>query len=30
MGRPVAGLLDHYRWAEQFLEKNRARLAAGA
>jgi pre-rRNA-processing protein TSR3 len=30
MGRPVAGLLDHYRWAAQFLEKNRARLAAGA
>jgi pre-rRNA-processing protein TSR3 len=30
MGKPVAGLLDHYRWAAQFLERNRARLAAGA
>jgi pre-rRNA-processing protein TSR3 len=28
--RPTAGLLDHYRWAELFLERNRARLAAGA
>jgi pre-rRNA-processing protein TSR3 len=22
LGRPTAGLLDHYRWAEQFLEAN--------
>ena len=29
-GRPTAGLLDHYRWAELFLERNRARRAAGA
>jgi pre-rRNA-processing protein TSR3 len=23
LGRPTEGLLDHYRWAEQFLEVNR-------
>jgi ribosome biogenesis protein Tsr3 len=22
MGRPTDGLLDHYRWAEQFLAAN--------
>jgi pre-rRNA-processing protein TSR3 len=22
LGRPTAGLLDHYRWAEQFLKSN--------
>jgi rRNA small subunit aminocarboxypropyltransferase len=27
LGRPTAGLLDHYRWAEQFLELNRDRFA---
>ena len=26
-GRPTAGLLDRYRWAELFMERNRARLA---
>ena len=26
LGRPTAGLLDHYRWAGQFLEVNRHRL----
>jgi pre-rRNA-processing protein TSR3 len=26
LGRPTAGLLDHYRWGEQFLECNRAAL----
>jgi pre-rRNA-processing protein TSR3 len=23
LGRPTAGLLDHYRWAEEFLRQNR-------
>lgn len=22
LGRPIAGLLDHYRWAEEFLQSN--------
>ena len=22
LGRPTAGLLDHYRWAAEFLQKN--------
>lgn len=26
MGRDTAGLLDEYRWAEEFLERNRGRL----
>lgn len=26
LGRDTTGLLDHYRWAEQFLELNRDRL----
>ncbi len=26
LGRPTVGLLDHYRWAKQFLECNRAAL----
>jgi pre-rRNA-processing protein TSR3 len=24
LGRPTAGLLDHYRWAREFLERNAA------
>jgi pre-rRNA-processing protein TSR3 len=27
LGRPTDGLLDHYRWAEQFLEINATALA---
>lgn len=26
LGRPTEGLLDHYRWAAEFLERNRSRL----
>jgi pre-rRNA-processing protein TSR3 len=26
LGRPTAGLLDHYRWAEEFLLLNRERI----
>jgi pre-rRNA-processing protein TSR3 len=26
LGRPTAGLLDHYRWAEEFLRQNDLRL----
>ena len=29
LGRPTAGLLDHYRWAEAFLRLNGLRTAAG-
>jgi pre-rRNA-processing protein TSR3 len=28
LGRPTAGLLDHYRWAEEFLRLNNLRPAA--
>ena len=29
LGRPTAGLLDHYRWAEEFLRLNGLLTAAG-
>lgn len=29
VGRPTAGLLDHYRWAEEFLRLNREALEMG-
>lgn len=30
LGRPTNGLLDHYRWEEEFLRLNAALLTAGA
>ena len=27
LGRPTAGLLDHYRWAAEFLQLNKEELA---
>lgn len=28
LGRPTVGLLDHYRWAAEFLDRNRLKLSA--
>ena len=30
LGRPTAGLLDHYRWAADFLQLNQEELATDA